>query len=66
MVNEKAEVANEFNICFISVASKLVSKLPTSSGMYGNDQVNKYCAELRVQSKSFAKVATAKIARMLA
>jgi hypothetical protein len=41
---------------FTSVASKLFSKLPTSSGLYGNNQAKKYCAELWVQPK----VATAK------
>jgi hypothetical protein len=32
--------------------------------MYGNDQVNKYYAELRVQTNSFAKMATAKVAEL--
>jgi hypothetical protein len=42
--------------------------LPTSSSLYGNDQVKKYYAELGVQLNSFslAKVATAKVASMLA
>jgi hypothetical protein len=42
MVYEKAEVANELNYFF---TSKLVSKLPTSSGLYGTDHVKKYYAE---------------------
>jgi hypothetical protein len=42
MVYEKAEVANEFNSFSTSVASKLVSKLPPSSGLYGSNQVKKY------------------------
>ena len=42
MIYEKAEVANEFNYFFTYVASKLVSKLPTSSGLYGSKGVNKY------------------------
>jgi hypothetical protein len=68
MVYEKAEDANEFNYLFTSVASKLVSKLITNSGLYGNTQVKKYYAELGVQLKlfSFAKVATTKVACMLA
>ena len=51
-----------------SVASKLVSKLPTSSGLYGSNQVKKYYVELGVQpnSFSFAKIATLKIVSMLA
>jgi hypothetical protein len=55
-------------ILFTSVASKLVSKLPPSSGLYGSNQVKKYYVELGVQpnSFSFAKAATAKIVSMLA
>ena len=61
-------VRSLYTVFFTSVASKLVSKLPTCSGLYGSNQVKKYYVELGVKpnSFSFAKVETAKIVSMLA
>lgn len=68
LVSNKTMVANKFNSYFTSVASKLVSNLPTTTGLFGNEQVKCYYAKLGVlpNSFSFESVSVAKVAKMLA